>query len=153
MRRRYLIAGALLLLLLSCSEKYVLDWKMAQLCKKDGGLKIYEKATLPADRFDKDGKVKRMLQPNGLAVDWDKNFEPYYRVESSDFVYKEGDPVKGQGRLYRAEHRLIRNSDNKVVAISVRYGRMGGDFIYIDHFSSKGCPETGGSLSLAFTKQ
>lgn len=153
MRRHYLIlGGVLLLLLLSCSEKYVLDWKMAQLCKKDGGVKVFEKATLPADRFDETGKVKRMHLPSGRAVNWFKNFEPYYRIESSEFVYKKGDPVKGQGKLYRTEYRLIRNSDNKIMAISVHYSRVGGDFIYVDHYSFAGCPKTGESLEMAFTK-
>ena len=152
MRRRYLIAGGLLLLLLSCSEKYVLDWKMAQLCKKDGGLKIYEKAKLPAERFDENGRIKELIGPNGRLVTWQKSFEPDYKIESSRLTIKDGEPVKGQGKLYRVEDRLIRNSDGKLMAASVYYGRIGGDFFYIDHFSSNGCPKAGRDLELAFTK-
>ncbi len=42
-------------LALSGCEKFALDRQMEELCKKDGGVKIYETVTLPASMFDRLG--------------------------------------------------------------------------------------------------
>ena len=149
---RRLVILLLPLLLLAGCEKDALDRQMQELCKKDGGVKVFEKIKLPPERFDDSGKIKRLLQPDGSAVSYDKNFEPDYKIESSTHIIKDGDPIKGQGKLVRYEYKLIRTYDNKIMAISVSYSRIGGDFIIIDHWSSSECPNKGESLNLAFIK-
>lgn len=54
----YLIASLMLVSLVGC-EKYALDRQMAELCKKDGGLKVYETVTLPRSSFDPTGYLIR----------------------------------------------------------------------------------------------
>ena len=54
-----------LLLLLGCEQARV-DAQMEELCKQDGGMKIYEKVVLPEDQFTEYGDVK-------FFVKWDKN--------------------------------------------------------------------------------
>ena len=137
MRRRYLIAGALLLLLLSCSEKYVLDWKMAQLCKKDGGVKVFEQVVLPASEYD-----------NLVAHHWrldkgpgrEDRLGPAYRYVTFYEIIKAGDPMKGQGRLSRYTEQVYRRSDGKLLGTFVNYGRAGGEMIVLGHWSTAHCP-------------
>ena len=42
-------------ILLSGCEKFALDRQMEELCKKDGGVKVYETVTLPPEMFDQWG--------------------------------------------------------------------------------------------------
>lgn len=52
MRKLIYAATAAILASLAGCEKYALDRQMAELCKKDGGLEVYETVTLPRSAFD-----------------------------------------------------------------------------------------------------
>ena len=135
---------------LSGCEKYALDRKMESLCKKDGGIYIYEYAPLPEKRFDPNGKVIPYWQ-KPPKFEW--MYGPEYRLTWNTSTIDDGDPVLGEGRLVRDEIKLIRTSDEKEIAISIKYIRTGGDFIYYSHFSSKICPENKKtSIESAFIK-
>lgn len=127
-------------LLVSGCEKYALDRQMEELCKKDGGLTVYEFVTLPSSRFDARGELKRL---NRMGADLNESatrYGPEYRLETNTTILKSGDPVAGEGRLTRYEYRLFRVADKKLLGVSVSYWRSGGDFIAYAHHSSKNCP-------------
>jgi hypothetical protein len=117
-------------------EKYALDRQMHELCEKDGGLKVYETVTLPAAMFDQNGDPFPgwRARPESLRLGVD------YRLVHDVTYLKRGDPMKGDGRLDRYHWKVVRNSDGKVLGEGTMYGRSGGDFIPIGHFTSNSCP-------------
>jgi hypothetical protein len=58
-----------------------------------------------------------------------------YIGESFDTVIRSGDP-----KVYKAESLYKRRSDGKLLARSVSYRRVGGDFPIFDHHSVYSCP-------------
>ena len=143
----YLLAG--------CAEKYELDRKMEELCKKDGGVKIYETVKLPPEMFDELGQphfsgdtdFKRL--GNGTTR---KLGEAYtYIIENT--TLKAGDPLKGEGYLGCSHYKIQRNSDKKILAEAIQYLRAGGDLLTFGHHSSKACPaEQKGLIEQVFVK-
>ena len=127
--------------LLSGCQKYELDRQMEALCKKDGGVRVYETVELPPEMFDQGGGPF----PGWRKRKLDDRLSPDYAYERTDTILKDGDPLKGQGLLRRFQVRIIRRADMKIMGESVNYGRSGGDFIVIDHFTSKVCPAKQGS--------
>lgn len=148
---RSLIVLLPLLLLAGC-EKYALDRQMEELCKKDGGLTIYEKVKLPASRFDSNGEI---IPIRPIHLNPEGRYGPEYKLITNRKILKKGDPVKGEGRLERTELTLMRVRDQKILAIAVRYSRIGGDFIAYSHFSSKACPgsDRNQSIESVFIKE
>lgn len=127
-------------LLTSC-EKYQLDRQMEELCKKDGGVKIYETVKLPPEMFDESGYPfpgwrDRLHKEDRLSKD-------YLYVEETT-VLKDGDPFayEGKGRLSKWHIQIIRRSDQKVLGEATGYSRTGGDF-WSPHPSSNHCPTNG----------
>lgn len=133
-------------------EKYELDRQMEELCKKDGGTKVIEKARLPKERFDESGRIKRP-PPEVTRKDPTAWFGSDFRVVSTDRYLKDGDPLKGQGVLWRTEYKLFRNADNKLLATTVMYSRRGGDLFVLGHPSSNGCPRNDSGLETAFIRE
>lgn len=117
-------------------EKWELDRRMEELCKQDGGVKIYETVKLPPELFDQNGDPFPGWRKRPLA----ERFGSDYLYERAEAVLKAGDPIEGEGRLLRVEQRLIRRADSKLLGSSVVYLRSGGDFIAYAHPTSKICP-------------
>lgn len=109
------------------SEISRLDAQVRELCQKDGGLHVYEKVILPADKFDKFGEVR--VPPKDLMKPEDEFF---YEIHST--TYMEGRP-----RLWRSHQKLFRRSDLKLLGEAIGYTRGGGDFLPPE--SSFSCPE------------
>ena len=124
------------LVLLGGCERYALDRQMEELCKKDGGVRVYETVTLPPEMFDQNGDPF----PGWRARPESLRLGPDYRLVREDVDIKQGDPLRGEGRLTRFRTKVLRNADNKVLGEGVLYGRSGGDLIVVDHWSSKFCP-------------
>lgn len=138
--------------LLSGCEKFELDRRMEELCKKDGGVHVYETVKLPPEMFDQGGDPF----PGWRGRKLEDRLSPDYAYELTETILKDGDPLKGQGRLMRFHVRIIRRADMKVMGESIKYGRSGGDFIAFDHFTSKVCPARQGSndvIHQVFIKQ
>lgn len=58
MKKVVLLLFVLLLVYASLfSEKARLDQKVNHLCAIDGGIRVYETVTLPADKFDKERRI------------------------------------------------------------------------------------------------
>lgn len=146
------IAAALLASLIGAGlvgcERYSLDRQMEELCAKDGGVKVYETVTLPAEMFDQNGDPF----PGWRSRPESQRLGDDYRLVEETAYLKQGDPLKGEGRLTRYQSRVIRKADGKVLGEGVMYGRSGGDFIIVDHFSSKACGESRGVIRSVFRK-
>jgi hypothetical protein len=119
------IMSSLLALSLTGCERYALDRQMEALCKKDGGIKVYETVTLSPDEYE------RILFGSVILA---KSQEDYYGTEyrflsqSEHLVGKDGDAERGRGELIRHYSAVYRKSDNRLLGESIRYARGGGDF-------------------------
>lgn len=120
------------------SEKDRLDKKMAELCKKDGGVNIYETVKLPPEMFDDLGNVKagvNIRKGKGYVT----QFGGAYELATKTLVLKKGDSLKGEGQLVRHDTKLVRIIDNKVLAEIINYNRAGGDRWFAGMPSQNSC--------------
>lgn len=129
-RTRSVIASSLAvlsLLGLAGCERWELDRRMAALCKKDGGVKVYETVTLPASEFSSTGQPLAKYIP--LAKSDADYLGPDYRyVQRREIlVGQNADIGKGEGRLSRWYSAVYRRADGRLLGESVSYGRGGGD--------------------------
>ena len=133
------ILTAVVLLLTGC-EKFALDRQMEELCAKDGGVKVYETVTLPPEMYDQWGDPFPGWRKKVLQGKPEERLGSEYRYVVETVYLKQGDPLKGEGRLDRTTTRIYRRADNKLLGEAVSYGRSGGDFIAYAHPTSKSCP-------------
>jgi len=129
------LVTAMLPLLGGC-EKFELDRQMEELCKKDGGVRVFETVILPPEKFDQWGDPfpgwRGRKPEDRLGADY------RYVVETT--YLKQGSPMKGEGRLDRTSVRIYRRTDEKLLGEAISYGRSGGDFIAYAHPTSRSCP-------------
>lgn len=106
-------------------SKWELDREVKRLCAIDGGIKVYETVTLPADKFNKWGEINfyRPTQgENALGTEYIYKWDIYY--------YKKGDPSRhgAQDISMKKDHiKIIRKSDMKLLGEFILYRRAGGD--------------------------
>jgi hypothetical protein len=123
---------------LSGCEKYQLDQQVDALCKKDGGVRVYEKVALPPEMFDRWGDPF----PGWRGRKLEDRLGPDYRYITETTYLKRGDPIKvfSEGELRRYSEKIVRVSDDKLLGQSIVYGRTGGEMILLGHPSSHRCP-------------
>jgi len=131
-------------------EKYALDRQMKELCERDGGSRVFETVELPAHMFDESGYPfpgwRKRPDENRLGINY-----IYVRKEK---IIKNGNPLKGEGRLRRVQVKIIRKSDSKILGETVGYFRAGGDGVVIGHHTSNSCPASGEPIEkLVFVKK
>lgn len=118
-------------------EKDQLDEEVRNRCAKDGGIKIYERVSLAADKFDESGFInfyhRMSREPLG----------PEYIFESSTDYFRRGNP-----EMWRNYYRVIRRRDGRVLGESISYSRRGGDLPGPWQESSFGCPAQTGDVTL-----
>lgn len=108
------------------------DYRVREMCAKDGGYATYEKVSISRAQFLAWGGVGDVL---GLPNESDnRNDIPYFR-RTKDETLRKGNP-----QLIRLETGFVRRSDEKLMGKSVHYFRRGGDFPSWAHDSSFGCP-------------
>lgn len=126
---------------------------MIELCHKDGGVKVYETVALPSASFGPDGTPLAAYWLDTKLLGSSDRLGPNYRYVRWDEVIKQGDPLKGQGRLTRYTEEVYRVSDGKLLGKSVSYGSAGGDFLVLEHYSTAICPTPAQPfLTAIFTK-
>lgn len=124
--------------LLSGCERYWLDRQMEELCKKDGGVKVYEKVMLPPAEYE------RVFNFVAAAKSKEERYGSGYRyVLKSDVVAGKGvDPDKGRGTLTRYYGALYRALDGRLLGENISYQRVGGDlFTFGFQPSGNHCPK------------
>ena len=114
-------------------SKSELDAEVKRLCAIDGGIKVFETVALPSNEFNERGEV-RFFNPAG----GEDALGPKYRYVWTTHYYKGGQDYETS--LWRSEHRIVRRQDEKVLGVSVRYSRRGGDVPGPWHPSSFSCP-------------
>ena len=135
-----LIPVALVLLLVLVfafyeGRKAYWDYRVREMCEKDGGVDIIESITLSKEQAAVLPRANGFIgvAPESLA----KPEEPVFsRIQRQRI--KDGDPS-----IIRYQQDIVRRSDGHVIAIAVTYVRAGGDipsFAYPSHFY---CPELG----------
>jgi hypothetical protein len=104
-------------------EKDRLDAEAKRLCALDGGVTVYETATLTPDKFNEYGQPK---VPHGKD---DVGFGFFYRSDQTHLAgsisQQEGD---GAG-LKRHTTQIVRSSDGKLMGEARYYGRHGGNLL------------------------
>lgn len=114
---------------IAVGENMWLDHQVKELCAKDGGIKVYETVTLPADSFDKYGVISIPSKQELKVED-----EYYYEQNIDD--YKRTNPA-----ILRLHFRVFRAMENKLLGEAIHYSRIGGGLSGPWHDSSFGCPE------------
>lgn len=110
--------------------KAALDDEVRRLCAIDGGIKVYETVKLPADKFDRYGKLNFIIRSRGEA----KSDDQYFYQWDIEYLRNEN-PL-----LSRSDYKIIRSIDGKLLGSSIRYSRGGGDMPGPWHDSSLICP-------------
>ena len=135
------LAAVLLLTLAGC-ERWALDRQMEELCKKDGGVKVYETVTLPPSEFSNTGvPLARFISLAKSDADY---LGPDYRYmrKVEILVGRNADIEKGEGRLTRVYFAIYRRSDGHLLGEAIWYGRGGGDgFTFGFQPSGNSCPK------------
>lgn len=138
-----LIPGVLVLLLLLAvaffeGRKAYWDYQVREICKKDGGTKVFERVAIPHKYIDKDGFIQIPAKPS--IPDKPLHFE----ARTTDLFYYEmiDEPIVS-GSLAVGKHtfNVVRASDRKILATMIVYSRSGGDFPAFAHPSSFSCPD------------
>lgn len=123
--------GALPLLLIFIWKGWEIsrvDAHLAELCKKDGGTKIYERVVLPKDQFTKYGDP-------AFHQGWNKSSDGY------QFIFKYDELKENNPMLLRLAYSIVRESDQKVLGTHVVYVRKGGGIMWRPGPDpSKSCP-------------
>lgn len=133
---------AVFLLGLAGCERFALDRQMEELCKKDGGIKVYETATLPASEFSSTGQPLAKYIP--LAKSEADYLGPEYKyVQQRKIIVGQGaDIQEGEGQLSQWYSAVYRRSDGLLLGESISYGRGGGDgFTFGFQPSGNYCPK------------
>jgi hypothetical protein len=134
------------------SEKDHLNAQMAELCAKDGGVKVYEKVKLPVEMFEESGNLKnrKPIKENGHYVVHIGNEYVFFDEVQ---VIKDGNLDKHEGRLDRIHTVISKVSDNKVIGESVAYLRAGGDRWSAGMHSQDICPKRIDLFNEVFSKE
>ncbi len=112
------------------------DDQVRELCKKDGGVTVYEHVKLTQSEYQRLGgangviPVPRTGSPASVG-------RPYVADTKITMIH-ESTP-----QVYREETTIVRTSDGKVLSRVVDYVRFGGDFPSPAHDSSYACREAG----------
>lgn len=117
------VAAALALawLLFYPSERDRLDAEAKRLCAIDGGVKVYETVTLPADKFHSNGVPKISSK--------DAQGFGYFSKASQEHIAGQLSMLAGDGAgLKKHTYQVIRSSDGKVMGEERIYSRHGGCF-------------------------
>lgn len=137
--------------LAGCGERAELDRRMKELCKIDGGVKVYETVQLTPNMFQQHGGLLAdTVTKDGVTTTIYANA---YVEEQRTTEIKKGDPLKGEGHLVRWSSTMTRVMDEKLLGESVQYSRAGGDGFHLGHHTQSLCPENQQSLfNNVFTK-
>lgn len=132
------LIGLLGLLFVLCElNKAYWDYRIREMCKRDGGLHLFESITISHDEFlawgGQDG-VPGVPIPLGNKT----------RIDIPIFERSEFTMIhQSQPHAWRSTSEYIRRSDGKVLAKHISYSRRGGDFPSPMHESHFSCPNEG----------
>lgn len=124
---------------ISSGVKWYYDQQVRSLCVKDGGIRVYEKISLPKERFNNWGQILIPDERNSINLKMNTDF---FR-ETIHQDLKIGNPY-----LWRLHFKIFRKADRKLLGESVSYARIGGDLPGPWMESSFGCPKNADIIHL-----
>lgn len=140
---KWLLLLSLSMIVVSCTgcstiRKAYWDYRVDELCKKDGGVKIYEKSVIrksdyPDIKLTSSGEI---IFPSKIKA---TSKDPFYYVSYTEYIKNGSLDVMKHGQS------IFRSSDNKLMGTYISYGRRGGDFLFFEgpfHPSSYSCKDT-----------
>lgn len=132
------LIGLLALLFALCElNKAYWDYRIAEMCKKDGGLHIFESITISHDEFLAWGGQDGVP---GVPIP----LEDKKRIDIPIFERSELTTIhQNQPHAWRSVSEYIHINDGKVLARNIFYSRRGGDFPSPMHESHFSCPNEG----------
>jgi hypothetical protein len=136
----FVIAFVLLIVGVFEGRKAYWDAKVRELCERDGGVVILERVPLTRDEYRRLGGVR-----GGIPFPSEESAAPDYPFVSGGTrtVIRDGDP-----QVIRRDGFYKRRTDGKLLATTVSYHRIGGDFPgTVAHPSSFQCPEQKGRIA------
>lgn len=118
-----------------CSEfrKFYWDHKIVDLCNKNSGITIYEKAELSADDYNNLPRYGGVISVPIMELV--KENQNYYST-AKYFVLRKDDPY-----VYRTDISIVRKYDEKVIAKYSHFSRVGGGIKLGFHPSHFSCPD------------
>jgi hypothetical protein len=147
---KWFFLGPVLLLIVIFSgcelNKAYWDYQVTKMCKKDGGVTVYEKVELSQDEYKKYGGVNGVIPVRSEKYSRADKFD--YLAKTEYILMRESNP-----KLSKSHSWIYRKKDKKVMGEFVSYGRSGGDFpTIIQHPSSFSCADVVG-IELDIEKQ
>jgi hypothetical protein len=135
-----LIAALILTVGFFEGRKAYWDYKVKQMCEKDGGVTVIEKVILSKEDYQRlAGTTGDILLPDSSRSD--KNY-PYVSKFTVTTI-REGYP-----KVNKYETEVRRSRDQKTLARRVSYSRIAGDFpTGIFHHSTFSCPQSNQTLA------
>ncbi|MEZ5614544.1 MAG: hypothetical protein R3E35_04950 [Rhodocyclaceae bacterium] len=144
-RAMLLVPAALLALLLLAvgffeGRKAYWDYRVQQMCEKDGGTRIHEHELI----------TRQEAQENGLLIGGELVIPPRPERLSNNGYYIDYESVylrTGAPSVFRSRSTAVRARDRKVLAEMVSYSRVGGDFPTFAHPSAMSCSDANAALT------
>jgi len=139
-----IVPGGLVLLLLTAlgffeGRKAYWDYRVKEMCEKDGGIFVVEQARLSAEDYRRlGGEGGEIPIPERRSA----QTKAEYVSDTERRVIREGNPY-----VWRTEATIRDVRNNKTLARYVNYSRSGGDFPTFAHPSSFSCDQGQGSIS------
>jgi hypothetical protein len=127
-----IIAAVLPFVLYVEGRKAYWDKKVAELCEREGGIKVFRPVEM--DRNEYSALLNRQ---NQIELPSDRSASPDAKyVHSTKTEYL----VRGHLEVRRYVTQVLRRPSSEVLSEKVAFSRVGGDFLAIDHSTSFSCP-------------
>jgi hypothetical protein len=128
-------------------NKWRADRLVDNLCAKDGGVKVFERAILQKRYFNK--FVQPQIPDKKYATAADK----FYSTWATKDIYGNSNSSHYSSLvIFRSEHDYFRKSDGKLLGEIIIYVRRGGDPIGPWHASHYMCPDREALINNIFIK-
>jgi len=118
---RAVIAMVVALFLAGCGSIQATYWdaRIDELCRKDGGVTVYERVTMTAEEQKRLGGVGRSIPLPTRQVAPPN--APYIAEETTTWLSRNPD-------VFRSESLIVRTSDKKVLSRQINYSRVRLEF-------------------------
>jgi hypothetical protein len=103
------------------------DRRVVELCKKEGGIQVFERAFIEGERYVDKDNIIRIPSKLDMAPGYKP---PPFAAQPTDlfFIQSRTTPIfNGSPFVARDDISVIRTSDNKVLGKSALFARVGGD--------------------------
>lgn len=135
--------GLVLLLLLAVAffegRKAYWDYRVREMCEKDGGTHVFEQVLITRQ----DAQANGLLVGNDVVIPSrpDPHSMKSYYIDYESTYLRTGAPS-----VFRARTAVVRARDMKIMAEMIGYTRVGGDAPTFAHPSSMSCPDADQAL-------